>query len=220
MKVTALMTVLNGAQWIDRAISALEQQTWRELEILILDAGSTDSTLEIIHRHPTARLWFVPQRGIYAAWNKGLELSAGDFIVINNCDDWLEPTAVEKMATVLENNHNTELVYTDAFVHLEDGVVRELRRPEFDQYKFRQDCLVGASPMVRRRSILRAGKFREDYKVSGDWDMWCRLMQFGLFHHIDETLVHYSKRADSLEHRFRGRQVEEDAEIRQRYATR
>jgi glycosyltransferase involved in cell wall biosynthesis len=96
-KVSVVTVVRNGAATLDACIRSVAAQTYPNVEHVIVDGGSTDGTLDILHRHDaTLGLWVSePDSGIYDALNKGVRLCAGQHYIVLGCDDVLLPTAAE-----------------------------------------------------------------------------------------------------------------------------
>mgnify|MGYP001560383055 FL=1 len=210
------MSAWNAAPWIANALNHLAAQT-QPAEIIIVDSGSTDQTPDIIALYKVSCLR-THREPLYTAWNRGLRLATGDYIFVNNCDDWAEPTAIARMAEALDKHPEAVLAYCDMVVHHEDGHTDNIIRPEYDQYTFRQTCLVGCSPMFRKQAVLDVGGFDESLVVSGDQDMWCKISERGTFIHVPGLLSHYSLRTRGLEYANRATQLKEDNVIRKRYA--
>ncbi|HBE89652.1 MAG TPA: glycosyltransferase [Candidatus Andersenbacteria bacterium] len=95
--VTIVTVVRNGAKYLKCAIESIISQSYKNIEYIIIDGGSTDGTLEIIKQYEFAvKLWISESdNGIYDAMNKGINLAGGSIIGILNSDDWYEPDTVE-----------------------------------------------------------------------------------------------------------------------------
>ncbi len=95
--VTIVTVVRNGAKYLKCAIESIISQSYKNIEYIIIDGGSTDGTLEIIQQYEFAvKRWISePDNGIYDAMNKGISLAGGSIIGILNSDDWYEPDTIE-----------------------------------------------------------------------------------------------------------------------------
>ncbi|MDQ0060615.1 glycosyltransferase family 2 protein [Paenibacillus harenae] len=96
--VTVITVVYNAGSNIQRAMNSVFQQTYANIEYIIVDGGSTDNTMEYV-RQSIDRLDYVvsePDKGIYSAMNKGIELARGDYIALLNSDDWYTPEGIER----------------------------------------------------------------------------------------------------------------------------
>ncbi|TQS70198.1 glycosyltransferase family 2 protein [Rhodobacteraceae bacterium] len=108
-KVTVLLAAYEAAQMIPTALRSLQEQTWKNLEILVIDDCSPDTTCEVVSqfaaRDPRIKLIRMPQNGgAYVARNYGLDQASGDFVTIHDADDWSHPKKIEiQMRYLLEN---------------------------------------------------------------------------------------------------------------------
>lgn len=95
--VTIVTVVKNGAKYLKSAIESIISQSYKNIEYIIIDGGSTDETLEIIKQYEFAvKRWISePDNGIYEAMNKGISLAGGSIIGILNSDDWYESDTIE-----------------------------------------------------------------------------------------------------------------------------
>ena len=114
-KITVIMPAYNASDKISIAINSLLNQTWSNIEILVVDDCSTDDTFEVVQRiaEKDSRVILIrhtKNQGTYAARNTGLEISSGDFITVHDSDDWSHPQKLEyQMKPLLESK---ELVGT------------------------------------------------------------------------------------------------------------
>ena len=102
--VTILTPCYNSGRTIEKTLECIENQTYKNIEYIIIDGGSTDDTLEIIERHKNRlpekfKLISEKDNGIYDAMNKGISLATGKLIGIVNSDDWYENDTVEKIVS-------------------------------------------------------------------------------------------------------------------------
>ena len=105
-KVTIITAVYNGAAYIKRAIDSIAEQTYDNIEYIVVDGGSTDGTVDILRQHSNVVTRFIsePDKGIYDAMNKGVKMATGDWIYFLGCDDYLYPD-FSKMCTLLDDKH-------------------------------------------------------------------------------------------------------------------
>lgn len=102
-KVSILVPVYNCEQYLEKALDSLSAQTWKNLEILCIDDGSTDGSHEILRakaaQDPRIRFARFKNAGVSAARNRALSLASGEWILFVDADDWIEPDMVEAMAS-------------------------------------------------------------------------------------------------------------------------
>ena len=102
MLISIITVCLNAVETIETTIRSVLQQTYKNVEYIVIDGGSTDGTLQIIekYRNDISILISEKDEGIYDAMNKGIELARGDYIGIINADDWYEKDAVEHVVQI------------------------------------------------------------------------------------------------------------------------
>ena len=112
--VTIVTAVYDNDTTFEQCIASVRAQTWANVEYIVIDGGSPGSTLDIIRSNNDAIDYWVsePDRGIYAAMNKGIELARGDYICLLNSDDTYAPDFVEK-AVAHAQSTGADIVYTD-----------------------------------------------------------------------------------------------------------
>lgn len=107
-KVSVIVPVYNAEQYIDRALESICRQTYKELEILLIDDGSTDRSLTHCEawalKDKRVRIYSQKNAGVSAARNKGLELATGSFIMFVDADDWIERNMIEVLVRELHKN--------------------------------------------------------------------------------------------------------------------
>lgn len=121
MKFSLITVTFNSSSTLRDTIQSVASQTYQDIEYIIVDGKSKDSTLEIIREYEPrfdGKMRWVsePDRGLYDAMNKGFRMATGNVIGIINSDDLLsEPTAVEKIVKTFEINKEADAVYADLY---------------------------------------------------------------------------------------------------------
>lgn len=112
-KVSIITVVFNAEDHIKKTLKSIVNQTYRNIEVIVVDGKSTDNTLNIVdefHGH-NIRILSEPDKGIYDAMNKGIELSAGDYIAFLNAgDEYCDNDTIEKL---FQHVNDEDLVYGD-----------------------------------------------------------------------------------------------------------
>lgn len=197
--ISIITVCYNAGDTIERTLRSVSAQTYQNIEYIVIDGGSSDSTLELIaHLAPQALVWSEPDRGIYDAMNKGLRHATGDYIWYLNAGDALaHPTIVADLVeSACEKSWDEwpDVIYGDTRLIDRDGRdlgPRRLRPPKrLDWRSFRHGMLVCHQSFVAKRSLAPAYDLR--YRFSADVD-WCiRLMkQAHRYHQITEPLSLY-----------------------------
>ena len=110
--VSIITIVYNGEENIERAIQSVVGQTYKNIEYIVIDGGSTDNTVSIIEKYESKYAYLVSEKdsGIADAFNKGIKKASGNLIGILNSDDWYEPNAV---AEIVKNIGDSDIAFGD-----------------------------------------------------------------------------------------------------------
>ncbi|SDO06948.1 glycosyltransferase family A protein [Alkalicoccus daliensis] len=149
-KVTVIMPVYNAAAVIDNSLSSLQQQTWSNLEIIVVNDCSNDNTAAIVQSFmkKDARIKLIEaeaNRGAYYARNLGLKEATGEFVTVNDADDWSHPEKIERQALHLVENpllaaNTSELArLTENLTVYRRGTYGTYLQPNFSSLMFRRE---------------------------------------------------------------------------------
>ncbi len=104
--ITIITVVYNNVKTLERSMKSVLEQTYDNIEYIVIDGGSNDGTLDLIVKYQNQIDYFVsePDDGIYSAMNKGLTLATGDYIGILNSDDWYAGSMLEESLLAIREN--------------------------------------------------------------------------------------------------------------------
>jgi glycosyltransferase involved in cell wall biosynthesis len=194
--VSVLMGVHNGAPWVARAVGSVLGQTLADLELIVVDDGSTDATPALLAAVPDPRLVVerVPRGGLTRALNRALGRARGPLVARLDADDWALPVRLERQRAYLEAHPEVGLLGTGARVVDEfDRDVGLIRPPEEDRAirraLIRRNPFVHSSVMLRRALVSRAGGYDDSFEVAQDYDLWLRLSGLTRMANLAEPLV-------------------------------
>jgi glycosyltransferase involved in cell wall biosynthesis len=183
MKVSIITVTYNSAATIAGCIASVNEQTYPDIEHLVIDGASKDNTVDIIRNMPNrvSHLVSEPDKGIYDAMNKGIALATGDVIGILNSDDFYStPDAIAKIVSVFEKGQ-VDGVYGDiCFVRPENlnKVVRYYSARWFNPSLFRFGFMPPhPSIYIRRRCFQELGYYKADYKIAADYELLIRFLK-------------------------------------------
>jgi glycosyltransferase involved in cell wall biosynthesis len=186
-----VVAALNNDKTIQRCIDSVSCQTYRNVELLIMDGGSTDGTVGILERNASRIAYWESKRdkGIYNAWNKALDHVRGEWIVFLGADDFLwSSEAVEKLVPHLARvGEHTGIIYCQvAIVNKEGNTVAILGEPwQKIKRKFAQVmCLPHQATVCHKNMFEKHGKFDESLRIAGDFDFLLRVLK-----HSDAVFV-------------------------------
>lgn len=197
--VSVVLPTFNRANTLGKAIQSVLSQTYENLELIVVDDGSTDNTEEVVKGFADSRLRYVchgENRGAGAARNTGIKIARGEYIACQDDDsEWL-PEKLEKQIKAFEKAlPNVGVVYSGAYAI--DGEMRTyLPHPHLTQkegYLHKQFLkgmfIVQPSVVIRKECFKAVGMYDEKLPSREDWDMWIRLSKYYDFKFIDEPLV-------------------------------
>jgi glycosyltransferase involved in cell wall biosynthesis len=195
--LTVITVVFNGAATLEHNIRSVLEQTYENVEHIIIDGDSSDETLDILRKYDDDIDYWVSEKdaGIYDAMNKGIALAKGDYIGMLNSDDYFaDPLAVEKIVSNFKTS-NVDAVFSCLDIvdpaNL-DRVMRKYRISSFSSFMLRIGVMPPHPTFYCKKSCYeKAGPYRTDYRIAADFEMLARLL---LKHHItwkfiDETTV-------------------------------
>ncbi len=195
MKVSIITVALNAVRSIADTLSSVASQSYKDIEHIVIDGGSTDGTQEVVQQFPHV-VKFISEKddGLYFAMNKGLQFATGDVVVMLNADD--EYINNEVISKVVKNFqiHNSDVVYGDLiYVHPKDKkIIRAWKTGSYSQSKFYLGWMVPHPTLfVKREFYERLGGFNTTLKYAADYELMLRFMfkqQITTFY-IPETLV-------------------------------
>lgn len=204
-KVTVIIATYNAITYLPITVDSVIQQTFTDFEVLIVDDGSTDETVEWVSKlvDPRVRLISQANQGVAVARNQGIANAQGEYVAFLDADDLWEPTKLEKQVKCLEENPQVGLVNT-SIVNIDEqgkplGAVNA-SDVEGNVLKYIVEenlILCGSAPMVRRSCLEAVQGFDQKLMSAEDWDLWIRLAARYDFAVVREPLVLYRQHLNS-----------------------
>ena len=179
--VTVMMAAHNAERWIAEAIESVLAQTFSDFELIIVNDGSTDGTIQIARgyaRHPQVLLLQnTRQLGISATRNRILSLARGKYIAICDADDVMRSTLLERFVGVLTGRPEVGWVYADVLtIDALGHRLNILPALPMDGYREFQRNVVGhCGALIRRDAMLKVGGYDESLTSSDDYDIALRI---------------------------------------------
>ncbi len=219
--ISVVIPAYNRAHMVGRAIMSVLTQTYRNLELIVVDDGSSDNTEEIVKGFNDDRVFYLKHeknKGGSAARNTGIKAARGNYIALLDSDDeWLEDKLEKQIDKLLSSPEKVGVVYCGHMVvDDESGKVIDNRLPVERGYvhsvSFYHGFLGGGSkPLIKRGCFDKAGFFDEKLPALQDGDMYVRLSKHYEFDFVPEILVkhhvHAQKLAADLKARIKAREM-------------
>ncbi len=201
-RVSVVMPVYNGARYLAGAVDSVLAQTWPDIEIVLVNDGSTDRTDEICRRyaaeHP-GKVVYVRQenQGVSGALNTGVARMTGDFFCwLSHDDGYLREKVARQLAFHAGLGDPDAVVFTDFILIGEHAeTLREVRlardKPRCDGlWAVLYECINGCSLLIPAHVLRAAGPFELEYRFVQDYRLWWRMIRRKPFHHLPEPLVY------------------------------
>lgn len=198
MPLISLVTVVfNGAATLEHTIRSVIEQTYDNIEYIIIDGGSTDSTLDVIGKYDEKIDYWMSEKdkGIYDAINKGIALARGEYIGLLHSNDYYANLNAVEMIVANMKASNADAVFSNLDIVDPANLSRVLRKyriSSFTPFMLRIGVMPPHPTFYCKKSCFeKAGLYRMDYRIAADFEMLTRLL---IKHHItwqyiDETTV-------------------------------
>jgi glycosyltransferase involved in cell wall biosynthesis/O-antigen/teichoic acid export membrane protein len=211
-KVSIVIPTYNMAKYLPLALDSALSQDYPNLEIIVIDDGSTDDTFEMI-RHYLPRIRCIRQenQGLPAARNHGLEAAQGEFVRFLDADDALCADSLVQQVEILRRHPKVGLVHSEALVMDSDGNLHGSRRsgirvsastivPSARAFRrLLRGCDICVSTvMARMAAIRRVGPFQHESLPGEDWDMWLRIASYYDNAYVPKPLAYYRVHQGSI----------------------
>lgn len=178
MKISIITVCYNSSDTIEKTILSVASQTYKNIEYIIIDGNSKDSTLEIIKNNESKITTWISEsdKGLYDAMNKGLSLATGDFIGILNSDDtFYSTTVIEEIAKFHESN-NVDASVGNIIQHKENGKVVRLYSSKFWNPQKLKIGFMPPHPSIffKRELFEKFGDYDLGFKIGADYELITR----------------------------------------------
>jgi len=180
--ITIITVVFNGAATLEHTILSVVEQTYKNIEYIVIDGGSTDGTLNILRKYEDKIDFWVSEKdaGIYDAMNKGIALATGEYIGLLNSDDFFANSEVlEKIAAHIKQA-NVDAVFSNLDIvdaGNQDKVLRKYRVSKLTNFLLRIGVMPPHPTLYCKKSCyVTAGFYRTDYRIAADFEMFVRLL--------------------------------------------
>lgn len=207
MKVSVLMAVYNGAQFVEETILSILGQTYRDYEFIIINDGSTDCSAEIIHSFHDSRIVYIENdqnRGLIYSLNKGLSIASGEYIARIDADDIAYRNRLEIQIEYMDTNREVGISggYVEAFGGLKHPTIWKTssvtHAENFNQLLF-TPCFYHPTVIIRK-SIIEAHnlQFNPRYRGLEDYGFWVDAAQFTKLENIQMPLIKFRVHPQSV----------------------
>jgi glycosyltransferase involved in cell wall biosynthesis len=182
MKISLLTVSFNSALTIKDTISSIRSQDYKNIEYIVVDGNSTDRTIEIIKSYDSfISKWISePDKGIYDAMNKAIQMATGDVVGILNSDDFYFNNQIVSQIANAFSDESIDAVFGDlVFIDPNnlDKVVRKYSSAKWYPSKFARGFMPAhPTVFIRRKYYEQFGLFKTDYKIAADYELLIRFL--------------------------------------------
>jgi glycosyltransferase involved in cell wall biosynthesis len=211
--ISVVIATYNMGQYIDQAVDSILQQAWSELEVIVVDDGSTDDTQKVMQRYADERrvIYIKNQnQGQPKAKNCGIKQSRGDFIAFCDADDLWEPNKLQLQMPLFQNP-KIGVVYSEVSNIDENNnryikISNEIRHTgKVTNQLLIENFVPFGTAIIRRACIEKNGIFDEEFRMGIDWDLWLRYSLDWEFSYTPERTYIYRVWSGQMSTNYRGR---------------
>lgn len=191
-RISVIIPNYNYGRYLAETIESVQAQTWPDVEIIVVDDGSTDDSLEVAMRYPVTVV-SQPNQGVSAARNNGASLASGTYLLFLDSDDLLYPDSLEVLVNALEEAGSSvgfsygQLQYFGEKTHVFASSV-------FDPVALSKANYIPSSALMRREAFLAVGGFDRGFELREDWELFIRLWHAGHAGvHLPRPVIRYRK---------------------------
>jgi glycosyltransferase involved in cell wall biosynthesis len=206
--VSVIIPSYNYLKYISKCIESVQSQDYPNIEIIIVDDGSTDGSLEFLQMlNSKIKIVHQSNQGVSIARNRGLLEAMGEYIAFLDADDYWESSKISKQLAVLKQM-GADLIYSGISLVSSDGFeITGTLKPHFSgecarafrRYPGRAVITLGTSNALFRKCLLsKSGLFDPSLSISADWDFFRRYCDFGKVAILKDDLTYYRQHPENM----------------------
>lgn len=208
--ISVIIPTYNRANYICEAVDSVLAQTYKNIEIIIVDDGSTDNTKDIVLQRYNSKVTYILQNnsGPSSARNNGVKHAKGDLIAFLDSDDVWLPEKLEKQVKLIDQSHVIGLVACGLYNIDSDGNIVGspiIKRNYINRRSFLKELMIhniitggGSNTLIRRECFEKVGFFEEDLWIGEDWNLWLRIAKQYEVKFVEEPLIKYRIHGNNL----------------------
>ncbi|MFA6317542.1 MAG: glycosyltransferase [Elusimicrobiota bacterium] len=201
--VTVYIPSHNYGRFIERAVESVLRQTMSRWELIIINDGSTDDTVERLKRFEGlfgVRILHQTKKGLNVSNNVALRLANAPYVMRLDADDYLDESALLVMSHILDTKKDVGLVYPDYYMVDEEGEVLQIvrRKKIGSEAKLLDLPAHGACTMIRKECLLELGGYSEQWTCQDGYDLWLRFLRTFKPYNVNVPLFYYRQHEGSL----------------------
>jgi len=170
VKLSIITINLNNAKGLQKTIESVVNQTFKDLEYIVIDGGSTDGSVEIIKKYADKINYWIsePDTGIYNAMNKGIAVAKGEYLQFLNSGDWLYSSSI--LENVFSLNRNEDLLYGNIVTYKgENKCIPDIYPNEITAFRLFNTTICHQS-IFHKKKLFEKNYYNEKNRVVSDWE--------------------------------------------------
>lgn len=214
-KVTVFMPVYNTEKYIKRSIESILNQRFKDFELLIIDDGSTDNSVNIIRSFKDSRIRLIQNsgnKGLPYTRNEGLKYSMGKYIAIMDSDDIAYINRLEEQVKVLEDNEKISVVTSNERVFYKRVPIKTVKRNTDERFLrlllIFENC-IGNTTVMFKKECLNGLIYNSNYFVCQDYKFWVDLSKYNNFTSVNKVLMKYRTGHNNITKRSKQNKLED-----------
>lgn len=204
--ISVIVPAYNAERTILKTIESVQKQSFSDFELIVINDGSTDRTLELLGtiKDPRIKTFSYSNGGLPVARNRGISHATGDFITFLDADDLWTPDKLELQLAALQQHPEAGVAYSWTHFMDEQGESFHAGKPVFFEGNVYARLLVGnfldsgSNPLIRKQAIESVGKFDPTLGSCEDWDFWLRLAARWPFVVVAKPQILYRKTSGAM----------------------
>lgn len=221
-KITIVVPSFNQIEFLEKTLISIVNQHYQNLELIVIDGGSKDGSVEIIKKYAKYITYWVsePDGGQTNGLIKGFNRSSGEIQCWLNSDDLLEIGALERVANYFTLHPNVDAVFGNTvWIDAQDRILREHKEIPFNRFiwMYTYNYIPGMSMFWRKSLYEKVGGLNSEFNLAMDADLWIRFSQVAKIGHVNEIWSRMRFYSQQKNRRLRDKSNEEDWLIRSRY---
>jgi len=194
--VTIGVSFYNAESYIENCVQSILNQSYKSIEIILLDDGSKDSSLERVKQFDDTRIKIISDgenKGLISRLNQLVTIAEGDYFARMDADDVMFPDRIEKQLELFRGNPKIDIVFGDAVSIDKESNILGYKKSQ--EVKDRNDVLKGNYPIhptvMAKKEVLLNNPYKEGYFQMEDMELWYRLVDKCRFQNINQPLLFY-----------------------------
>ena len=201
--ITVYITNKNYGIYLDKAIKSVFDQTFKEIELIVIDDGSTDISNVIINKYKKRKNYKViynkTSKGLIKSSNIAIKAARGEYVIRLDADDYLDPNALSVLYNAICKDKNIALVYSDYYLIDRNNNVlsleKQLRRAN---KKLNHLPVLAACCLIKKNALFSVNLYDENFTRQDGYDIWYKLLNSFQFKHVSLPLFYYRRHEQNL----------------------